>query len=362
MKESMRTSSGAVIPRMTAEQAEARSYLTMSLLDKMHLMPVGDPVAYSAAADGSPIYYFDPCRVREAPPENWYIPDEADLIQPMRLENGTLIGRMSTRRAAELGYYTRERLAQMHYDVPPEPAAYTLRGDRSVIYFYDKSAAVRQPLMCVRCGREVRYRRKLCRACFEADLAQRRAEGDAHRNAEYHMQRERVLFFDLELTGVYEHDEIISVSIMNGAGEMLMNTLVHPTHKKRWKQTEKIHGITPEMVADAPTHSELAPRIRGLFDAADVLIAYGISTDYAHIKYIYATPAERNALRAKTRCAAAEFVRYLQEHHPDLTHASLSDAMQVLQVEWDGVAHTSVADTIACAKVWERLFPHYYED
>ena len=158
MKESMRTSSGAVIPRMTAEQAEARSYLTMSLLDKMHLMPVGDPVAYSAAADGSPIYYFDPCRVREAPPENWYIPDEADLIQPMRLENGTLIGRMSTRRAAELGYYTRERLAQMHYDVPPEPAAYTLRGDRSVIYFYDKSAAVRQPLMCVRCGREVRIR------------------------------------------------------------------------------------------------------------------------------------------------------------------------------------------------------------
>ena len=108
MKESMRTSSGAVIPRMTAEQAEARSYLTMSLLDKMHLMPVGDPVAYSAAADGSPIYYFDPCRVREAPPENWYIPDEADLIQPMRLENGTLIGRMSTRRAAELGYYIAE--------------------------------------------------------------------------------------------------------------------------------------------------------------------------------------------------------------------------------------------------------------
>ena len=362
MKEPIRTSSGTVLPRLTAEQAETRRYLTSTLLNKMHLMPVGDPVAYSASEDGSLVYYFDPRRVREAPPEQWYKPSAAELIQPLQLESGSVIGRMSTKRAAELGYYTKERLAQMHYDAAGEPVAYTLRNDKSVIYFYDKETAIRQPLMCVQCGKEVRYRRKLCRACFEADLAVRRAEGDAHRNAEYHMKRERVLFFDLELTGVYDHDEIISVSIMNGAGEMLMNTLVRPTHKKKWKQTEKIHGITPAMVADAPLLSDLTPRIKELFAGADVIIAYGISTDYAHIKYIYETQAERDALHDKTRCAAAEFVRYLQEHHPDLTHASLSDAMQVLGVTWDGVAHTSVADTIACAKVWEHLFPHYYED
>ena len=269
MKEPIRTSSGTVLPRLTAEQAETRRYLTRTLLNKMHLMPVGDPVAYSASEDGSLVYYFDPRQVREAPPEQWYKPSAAELIQPLQLESGSVIGRMSTKRAAELGYYTKERLAQMHYDVAEEPVAYTLRNDKSVIYFYDKETAIRQPLMCVQCGKEVRYRRKLCRACFEADLAVRRAEGDAHRNAEYHMKRERVLFFDLELTGVYDHDEIISVSIMNGAGEMLMNTLVRPTHKKKWKQTEKIHGITPAMVADAPLLSDLTPRIKELFAGAD---------------------------------------------------------------------------------------------
>ena len=93
-----------------------------------------------------------------------------------------------------------------------------------------------------------------------------------------------------------------------------------------------------------------------------MLIAYGVSTDYSHIKYIYDTEAEREALHDKTRCASIEFVRYQSEHYPDLVHASLSDAMALLEIEWDGVAHTSIADTIGCAKVWEKLFPNYYED
>jgi hypothetical protein len=34
--------------------------------------------------------------------------------------------------------------------------------------------------------------------------------------------------------------------------------------------------------------------------------------------------------------------------------------MASLDVAWDGVAHTSIADTIGCMKVWEKLFPNYY--
>ena len=359
--EILKSKSGQPIPQLTSEQAEHRHYLTKSLLSKMHLMPDGDPVAYTVQDDGSVIYYFDPQRVVEAPPEIWYAP-AIRFTETMTMDDGTVIGRMSTKRAASCGYYTKERLGQMHYDVVEAPVAYTLRNDKSVIYFYDKATAVRQPLMCVTCGKEIRYRRKLCKACFEADLAVRRAEGDEHRNASYGMKRERVLFFDLELTGVYEHDEIISISILDGNGTLIMDTLVKPSHTKKWKKTEKIHGITPEMVADAPYLKELTPRIKEIFENADVLIAYGISTDFSHIKYIYDTVAEREKLRKKTRCAANEYVRYIQEHHPDQTHASLGDAMECLGVAWDGVAHTSIADTIGCAKVWEKLCPNYYEN
>lgn len=360
MKTAMKLRSGATIPHMTPADAEKKNYLTRSILNRMHLMPAGDPAAFDENEDGSITYFFDPTRVVEAPPELWYAP--AQRVETMDLDSGVTIPRMSTKHAAACGFYTVERLSQMNYDVIEEPVAYTLRNDKSTIYFYDKKTAIRRPLMCVTCGKDVRYRRKLCRNCFAEDLAIRRAEGDLHRAEQYHMKRERVLFFDLELTGVYDHDEILSISITDGNGKIIMDTLVKPAHKKKWKQTEKIHGITPDMVADAPSLDDLIPTIKEIFENADVLIAYGVSTDYSHIKYIYDTEAEREALHKKTRCASIEFVRFQSEHYPDLVHASLSDAMALLEIEWDGVAHTSIADTIGCAKVWEKLFPHYYED
>lgn len=366
MEVSIRTRSGAPIPKLTPEQAEARHFLSGDLLRRLHLEPKGDPSAYTERPDGSVLYYYDAERVREAPVEQWYqaepTPPPPPPVDPITLESGRVIGRMSTKRAASLGYYTKERLAQMYYEAAADPVAYAKKADQSTVWFYDKQEATRLPLPCVRCGNDVRYRHKLCRACYELEMNARRAEGDARRAAFYHAAREKTIFFDLELTGVYDHDEILSVSIVDGRGTVLMDTLVRPVRKRKWKETEKIHGITPEMVTDAPTLASITPEIQRIFAGADAIIAYGIATDYSHIKYIYATERERQDLRRKTRCAAIEYGRYLQEHHPELTHQSLGDAMATLGLTWDGVAHTSIADTIACAKVWEALFPNYYDD
>ena len=35
--------------------------------------------------------------------------------------------------------------------------------------------------------------------------------------------------------------------------------------------------------------------------------------------------------------------------------------MTYFSLSWEGVAHTSAADTNACRKVFEALFPHYFE-
>lgn len=358
MSNTMKLRSGATIPQVSREEADKRNYLTRGVLTQMHLMPSGDPAAFDKSEDGSLVYYFDPARVVEAPPEQWYFPKSRK--ESKTLDSGTTIARMSIKHAASCGYYTRERLAQMHYEVIEEPVAFTVKGDGNTMYFYDKRTALRLPLMCVKCGKNIRYRRKLCNDCYEEDLAERREEGDLHRNAFYGMDRKKVLFFDLELTGVYTHDEIISVSIVDATGEIIMDTLVKPRHKKKWKHTEKIHGITPAMVEDAPLLDDLIPEIKSIFDNADNIIAYGVSTDYSHIKYIYDTEEEREALHSKTRCCANEFVRFAHEHLPSLEHGALVDAMAALNIEWDGIPHSSIADTIACMKVWEALFPNYY--
>ena len=99
----MKLRSGAVIFQIAAKDAEKKNYLTRQTLSQMHLMPSGDPIAFDVAPDGDIIYYFDPSRVTEAPPETWYFPRaKKDTIT---LESGTVIPRMSTKNAASCGYY-----------------------------------------------------------------------------------------------------------------------------------------------------------------------------------------------------------------------------------------------------------------
>ncbi len=358
MKNEMKLRSGATIKQISTADADKKNYLTRQTLSLMHLMPSGDPIAYDIAPDGDIIYYFDPSRVVEAPPETWYFPNSKK--DTMTLPSGATVKRMSTKNAAACGFYTAERLAKMHYEPIEEPVAYTVRADKSVLYFYDKRTANKLPQLCVKCGKDIRYKKKLCQVCYAEDMAIRRVEGDAHRAAHYGKDRKRILFFDLELTGFYVHDEILSITIIDGYGDLVMDTLVKPIKKKKWKDSEKIHHISPEMVEDAPTLEELIPEIKRIFAEADHIIAYGVSTDFSHIKYIYDTEEEREALHKKVLCCANEFVRYTHEVRPDIVHASLTDAMACFEIEWEGVAHSSIADTYGCRKVWETLFPNYY--
>lgn len=297
MKETIKLRSGATVTAIRGREARAKNYLTRADLDKLHLK-AGSPVAYEETEGGLRLW-FDPESVTEADPELWYAPRARR--ETLELPSGDTIERVSVRRAASLGFYTKERLAGMKLNVVEQPVAFARRSDGSAVYLYDKLTTVRMPLLCVKCGKDVRYRKKLCRSCYEAELAVRRAEGDAHRARHYGMDRSRVLFFDLELTGFYDRDEIISISICDANGNMIMNTLVRPTHTRKWNKTEKIHGITPEMTVGAPTLEELTPRIKEIFAGADRIIAYGVSTDYSHIKYIYPTEEERRALWAKIR-------------------------------------------------------------
>ena len=355
------------IPHVSSEEADRKRYVSGALLERMHLSPVGYPVAYNVSQDGTVTYYFDPAKVTETPPELWYQGEEKSSEKPQRrretmtLESGAVVEKMGTKRAATFGYYTKERLDQLNYDVVVDPVAYSTRNDGTHIFFYDKKMAVRRPLKCVVCGQDVRYKRKMCRACFETDLAHRREEGDIYRAKPRHMDRKKVLFFDLELTGVYDHDEVLSITVINGLGETVMDTLVRPVKKRRWNRTEKIHGITPEMVKDAPTMADLTPRLVDIFAGAKHLIAFGTSTDYSHLRRIYKTRTEQGRLRAKLIDCAAEFSSYIHEHEIELVHRSLSDAMAHFSLAWEGEAHTSAADTQACRLVFHTLFPHFYE-
>lgn len=83
------------------------------------------------------------------------------------------------------------------------------------------------------------------------------------------------IVFDVETTGLdRSNDEITQISIIDLDGNILLNTYVKPLRHTEWPDAEAINGISPAMVADAPTLDDLAPQIKSIFDDADIVIGY----------------------------------------------------------------------------------------
>lgn len=92
-----------------------------------------------------------------------------------------------------------------------------------------------------------------------------------------------VVVIDFETTGIKnpleseEYDEILSVSIIDQDGEVLLNTLCKPKRRKTWVSAQEIHGISPSMVKNQPTFEEIFPKVKEILYKAKVVIAYNIA-------------------------------------------------------------------------------------
>lgn len=64
-------------------------------------------------------------------------------------------------------------------------------------------------------------------------------------------------YLDTETTGLGENDEVIEISIIDKNKNTILNTLIKPT-KPVPEEAIKIHGITNEMLEDAPSFEEVS--------------------------------------------------------------------------------------------------------
>lgn len=94
-----------------------------------------------------------------------------------------------------------------------------------------------------------------------------------------------IVFVDVETTGFRRKDqEILSVAIIAGDGEVLVDSLVKPDVHKRWTRTEYIHHITLDDVADAPLLSELKDSIEEALNER-VIVGWNVGFD---LRFLYA--------------------------------------------------------------------------
>ena len=87
------------------------------------------------------------------------------------------------------------------------------------------------------------------------------------------------LVIDIETTGLnpYE-DEILACSIISTDGTVLFHSYVKPC-AEAWLEAQDINGITPEMVKDAPTISQLRAKISKVLSQASTIIGYDTNID-----------------------------------------------------------------------------------
>lgn len=92
-----------------------------------------------------------------------------------------------------------------------------------------------------------------------------------------------IIVLDCETTGLdigcYGKDEILEISIIDGEGNVLLNTLLKPYNKKEWSEATWIHSITPNMVSEMPYPHEVIPVLLGILNTAKVIVGYNISFD-----------------------------------------------------------------------------------
>lgn len=86
------------------------------------------------------------------------------------------------------------------------------------------------------------------------------------------------LILDTETTGLGEDAEIVEITVIDHEGQPLMNTLVKPARGSIPDEVINIHGITNEMVADAPMWADINDEFMRLI-AGRTVVMYNAAYD-----------------------------------------------------------------------------------
>lgn len=126
-----------------------------------------------------------------------------------------------------------------------------------------------------------------CEQRRQAEMAQARADERAREQAREAARRTElaelrdwaiealndpnVVILDTETTGLHDSARIVDIAVVTAAGEPLLNTLVNPCEPIPAEASD-IHGITDDMVADAPMFTEILPDLEKALSGKRILI------------------------------------------------------------------------------------------
>lgn len=167
------------------------------------------------------------------------------------------------------------------------------------------------------------------------------------------MVRKKVIeiVLDTETTGLdYTKERMVefaAVRLENGKIKDEFQTLINPEQHIR-KSSIAIHGITPEMVEDAPTEAEAMPKIM------EFIQDYPIVAHNAIFDYSFLNEASKRVFGKEIENPRIDSQQMFKEIYPDLDSHGLEALTTRFNVELTN-HHRAMADTMGLALAYPKL-------
>lgn len=163
---------------------------------------------------------------------------------------------------------------------------------------------------------------------------------------------ENIVIIDTETTGLKANDEILDLSILSGTGEVLFSEYIKPSYRKTWADAERIHHISPKMVADSKTMNDYKGYIAGCLNDK-IVVGYNVSFD---LKMIQKYMPIRIKKRIDVMEAFAPIFGEWDSYHEDYRWQKLSTCADYYHYDWgEDEAHDSLADCNATLYCFNKM-------
>lgn len=165
------------------------------------------------------------------------------------------------------------------------------------------------------------------------------------------------IVLDIETTGLdYTREKIVEfagVRLENGKVKAEFQTLINPQQHIR-KSSIAIHGITEEMVADAPTEEEVLPQI------LEFIGDYPIVAHNAIFDYSYLNQASLRHYQKELKNPRIDTQEYFKEVYPELPSHGLKLLTEKFGIKFEN-HHRAMADAMGLAMAYPALKKLYLQ-
>ena len=167
------------------------------------------------------------------------------------------------------------------------------------------------------------------------------------------MPRKKIIeiVLDTETTGLdYTREKMVefaAVRLENGKIKDEFQTLINP-HQHIRKSSMAIHGITPEMVEDAPSEEEVMPKI------LEFIGDYPIVAHNAIFDYMFLNEASLRVCGKELTNPRVDTQQMFKEVYPELESHGLEALTQKFNVDLSN-HHRAMADTMGLALAYPQM-------